>query len=136
MDRPSYHFAPEQGWINDPNGLVYYEGEYHLFFQYDPYSAVGGGARMHWGHAISTDLVTWTDGPVALAPDPRGAIWSGSAVVDHHDTSGFFDGGSRIDRALHAVADRWHRCRASPTAPIAGAPGPNTRATRSSPRRT
>jgi fructan beta-fructosidase len=96
MDRPLYHFTPERGWINDPNGLVYYDGEYHLFFQYDPHSAVGGGARMHWGHAVSTDLVSWTPAPVALAPDPLGTIWSGSAVVDRDDTSGFFGGGSGL----------------------------------------
>lgn len=103
MDRPSFHFAPALGWINDPNGLVYYQGEYHLFYQHDPHSAVGGGARMHWGHAISADLVTWTECPVALAPDPLGAIWSGSAVVDKHDTSGFFDGGE----GLVALYTQW-----------------------------
>lgn len=103
MDRPSFHFAPAKGWINDPNGLVYDQGEYHLFYQHDPHSAVGGGARMHWGHAVSTDLVTWTECPVALAPDPLGAIWSGSAVVDRHDTSGFFDDGT----GLVALYTQW-----------------------------
>ena len=103
MDRPLYHFTPERGWINDPNGLVYYDGEYHLFFQYDPHSAVGGGARMHWGHAVSTDLVNWIPAPVALAPDPLGTIWSGSAVVDRDDTSGFFGGGS----GLVALYTQW-----------------------------
>lgn len=103
MERPSFHFTPAAGWINDPNGLVYYEGEYHLFFQHDPYSAVGGGARMHWGHAISADLVDWHPAPVALVPDPLGTIWSGSAVVDRHDTSGFFGGGS----GLVALYTQW-----------------------------
>lgn len=103
MDRPSFHFAPTRGWINDPNGLVYYQGEYHLFYQHDPHSAIGGGARMHWGHAVSADLVTWTECPVALAPDPLGAIWSGSAVVDRHDTSGFFEGGE----GLVALYTQW-----------------------------
>ena len=103
MDRPSFHFAPAMGWINDPNGLVFYQGEYHLFYQHDPYSAVGGGARMHWGHAVSTDLVAWTECSVALAPDPLGAIWSGSAIVDRHDTSGFFDGGA----GLVALYTQW-----------------------------
>ncbi len=103
MDRPLFHFTPEQGWINDPNGLVYHEGEYHLFFQHDPHSAVGGGARMHWGHAISADLVAWRHAPVALAPDPLGTIWSGSAVVDRDDTSGLFGGGS----GLVALYTQW-----------------------------
>ncbi|HEY8600453.1 MAG TPA: glycoside hydrolase family 32 protein [Thermomicrobiales bacterium] len=103
MDRPSFHFTPALGWVNDPNGLVYYQGEYHLFYQHDPHSVVGGGARMHWGHAVSADLVTWAECPVALAPDQLGAIWSGSAVVDPHDTSGFFGGGE----GLVALYTQW-----------------------------
>jgi fructan beta-fructosidase len=89
--RPQYHFSPETGWLNDPNGLVYFEGEYHLFYQYDPYSLMGG--PKHWGHAVSADLIHWTHLPVALAPDELGAIWSGGAVADVNNTSGLVPGG-------------------------------------------
>jgi fructan beta-fructosidase len=85
--RPQYHFSPPTNWLNDPNGLVYYEGEYHLFFQYDPTSTVQG--LMHWGHAVSIDLVNWTHLPIALYPDEHGYIYSGSAVIDWHNTAGF-----------------------------------------------
>ncbi len=95
MARPTIHFTPESGWLNDPNGLVYYAGEYHLFYQHVP-DIGGAGAAKCWGHAVSADLVSWEQLPVALAPDELGAIWSGSAVVDPHDSSGFFDGGSGL----------------------------------------
>ncbi|MBD3239878.1 MAG: hypothetical protein GF331_04780 [Chitinivibrionales bacterium] len=86
---PHYHFLPEKGWMNDPNGLVYFRDQWHLFYQfYDP-SMLDG---MQWGHAISDDLVHWRHLPPAIQPDRHGQIWSGSAVVDHHDTSGLFDG--------------------------------------------
>ena len=84
--RPQFHFSPDSMWMNDPNGMVYYEGEYHLFYQYHPHSTVWG--PMHWGHAITTDLVHWEHQPIALYPDSLGTIFSGSAVIDWNNSSG------------------------------------------------
>ncbi|MEK0316167.1 PfkB family carbohydrate kinase [Cohnella sp. 56] len=108
--RPHFHFTPPAQWMNDPNGLVYFEGEYHLFYQHHPQDSVWG--PMHWGHAISRDLIRWEHQPVALAPDANGMIFSGCAVVDRRDTSGLFGGGAGLvaifthaDTYLEATAD-------------------------------
>ena len=85
--RPQIHFSPREKWMNDPNGMFFYEGEYHLFYQHYPDSNVWG--PMHWGHAVSKDLTRWEHLPIALYPDSLGYIFSGSAVVDWKNSSGF-----------------------------------------------
>ncbi|MCM4169089.1 Levanase [Arenibacter antarcticus] len=91
MYRPNFHFTPKVGWMNDPNGMFYYNGYYHLYYQHYPDGNKWG--PMHWGHAISTDMVAWKEQPIALYPDEKGYIFSGSAVVDLENTSGFGIGG-------------------------------------------
>lgn len=90
--RPNFHYTPKKGWMNDPNGMFYLNGTYHLFFQHTPFQSVPDFSKMHWGHAISNDLVKWQELAPALAYDEKGAIFSGSAIVDKDNTSGFGDG--------------------------------------------
>lgn len=88
--RPVYHHTPAYGWMNDPNGMFYKDGVYHLYFQWNPYGSVW--ANMHWGHSTSTDLMHWNFEGCAIVPDAWGAIFSGSCVVDHNNTAGFGKG--------------------------------------------
>lgn len=85
--RPQYHFSPQKNWTNDPNGLLYYKGRYHLFFQYNPFGNKWG--HMTWGHAVSTDLLHWKQLPEAIAEEKDTMIFSGSCVADINNTSGF-----------------------------------------------
>src|SRR4051794_14825194 len=96
--RPQFHFTPAKNWMNDPNGLVYYKGEYHLFYQYNPFGDTWG--NMSWGHAVSSDLVHWRHLPLAIPMEGDELIFSGSAVVDHDNTSGF---GTRRNPPMVAV---------------------------------
>jgi fructan beta-fructosidase len=97
--RPQYHFSPEKNWTNDPNGLVYFEGEYHLFFQYNPLGDEWG--HMSWGHAVSPDLVHWKQLPVALAEENGVMIFTGSTVIDERNGSGFCRGGKACMVAIY-----------------------------------
>lgn len=101
--RPQIHFSPATQWTNDPNGMVFFDGEYHLFYQHYPESPVWG--PMHWGHAISTDLVHWEHMPIAIYPDSLGYIFSGSAVVDWNNTTDFGTNESPAMVAMYTYHD-------------------------------
>jgi len=100
--RPQFHFTPKRNWTNDPNGLVYYKGEYHMFFQHNPKGINWG--NMTWGHAISTDLIHWKQLADAIKPDELGTIFSGSAVVDWNNTSGLQTGRENVLVAFYTSA--------------------------------
>jgi sucrose-6-phosphate hydrolase SacC (GH32 family) len=99
--RPQFHFSSRKNWINDPNGLVYYDGEYHLFFQHNPEGLQWG--NMTWGHAVSPDLLHWTQLDHALLPDSWGTMFSGSAVVDWNNTAGFQSGKEKTLVAIYTL---------------------------------
>jgi len=99
--RPQFHFTPAQNWMNDPNGTVYYKGEYHLFYQYNPFGLDWG--HMSWGHAVSRDLVHWNDLPIALTEENGIMIFSGSVVVDWHNSSGLCRGRQGDSSCLVAI---------------------------------
>ena len=110
--RPQFHFTAQRGWLNDPNGLVYYDEEYHLFYQANPFGNdwSRNDYNKTWGHAVSNDLVNWKELPAAIHPDELGSIYSGSAVVDHHNTAGFQKGEEKPIVAVYTSAgtrNRW-----------------------------
>jgi sucrose-6-phosphate hydrolase SacC (GH32 family) len=104
--RPLFHFTPRVNWINDPNGLVYYKGEYHLFYQYNPSVEPSGpeGGYKIWGHAVGPDLAHWEILPHAILPDRLGSIWSGSGVVDWENTTGFQKGAEKPIVVIYTAA--------------------------------
>jgi sucrose-6-phosphate hydrolase SacC (GH32 family) len=110
--RPQFHFSAQRGWVNDPNGLVYYDGEFHLFYQANPFGRdhSRNDYNKTWGHAVSKDLIHWEELPAAINPDHLGSIYSGSAVVDHYNKTGFKKGDEAPIIAVYTSAgtrNRW-----------------------------
>ena len=120
--RPQFHFTPPKNWMNDPNGMVYYDGEYHLFYQYNPEGDKWG--HMSWGHAVSKDLLHWEHLPVALREENDVMIFSGSVVADWKNTSGFGKGDKPPLVALYTGNSIWRTARTE------AAPGRSSPATR------
>lgn len=111
-NRPQYHFSSRRGWINDPNGMIFYEGEYHLFYQHNPYER--DWENMSWGHAVSRDMIHWEELPTALSPDSLGTMFSGSTVIDYANTAGFNRGNTPAMIAIFTVdnPDKQIQCMA------------------------
>lgn len=109
-NRPQFHFTTKRGWINDPNGMIFYEGEYHLFYQHNPYEREW--ENMSWGHAVSKDMVHWQELPTALLPDEHGTMFSGSTVIDYDNTAGFNEGNTPAMVAAYTAntADKQTQC--------------------------
>ena len=125
--RPLYHFLPPAGWMNDPNGMIQWKGRYHLFYQHNPYAGVWGS--IHWGHAVSEDLVHWDDLPIALTPTPdgcdRAGCWSGCAVDDGGTPTLLYTGRYDDEEPVCLATGRddlvtWEKCAGNPV--IAGPP--------------
>src|SRR5262249_26639977 len=103
--RPQFHFSSRRGWLNDPNGLVYSRGEYHLYYQHNPFGWSEG--NKYWGHAVSRDLVHWQELPIAISPKSYGDwVWSGSAVVDAANTAGWRKGEESVIVAAYTSTGR------------------------------
>lgn len=100
-NRPQYHFTTRRGWINDPNGMIFYDGEYHLFYQHNPFEREW--ENMSWGHAVSKDMIHWQELQTALLPDRMGTMFSGSTVIDYDNTAGFNKGNVPAMIALYTV---------------------------------
>ncbi|WP_316798419.1 2,6-beta-D-fructofuranosidase [Pedobacter frigidisoli] len=109
-NRPQFHFTTKRGWINDPNGMIFYEGEYHLFYQHNPYEREW--ENMSWGHAVSKDMIHWQELPTALFPDDLGTMFSGSTVIDYQNTAGFNKGKTPAMVAAYTAntADKQTQC--------------------------
>lgn len=101
--RPNFHFTPKSGWMNDPNGMFYHNGNYHLYFQHYPDGNIWG--PMHWGHAISKDMITWEEKPIAIFPDEKGYIFSGGGIVDENNVTGFGENGEQPIIAMYTYHD-------------------------------
>lgn len=128
--RPQYHFLPAANWMNDPNGPIYHKGQYHLFYQYNPNGAFWG--TMHWGHAVSPDMLRWKHLPVALAPDPNGpdrdGVFSGSALILNGTPTIIYTGVKPETQCVATSDDQMIRWKKHPANPIIAGPRPDLKA--------